>query len=382
MNRIKSMIVLVLLATWAYGAPMVKIKCLGSDKYLHVEDSTIDYVYANKDGVGSWDVFYKEDLPSNRFALKCVATGTYVSAEATSPHRLYVGAATTPGNYEKFTLVWGGTNWAMQSVGTGYYVSGYTTGGLLKAAWSQIVGLYEQFCFTEVVDMYSAIKKWNDDYSSKYKLANTSVWPNYNTMKQMYIQDERSFSAGTFWIYEEFRDRSLGSVDPVWNYYGLRMIGDWEVLCCYETVPLACAGLYWAQGIPRCVRYLDFQGTTDTPSQTVNWYSIGAGCALSSIGSGPEYGKQKAATAVDLSNGSSQEDMGTRWVVDVGYKDDYEYWGVDIGEYDPCNPTTITVDPQYGIVYYYRFDGDSDNDSYTEFTNIQNKWGAYSNRCP
>lgn len=74
--------------------------------------------------------------------------------------------------------------------------------------------------------------------------------------------------------------------------------------------------------------------------------------------------------------------MGTRWVVEVGYKDGYEWWGVDIGAYDSANPTVITVNPKYGVVYYYQYDGNSAEDAYSEFTNIQNKWGAFSNRCP
>ncbi len=101
------------------------------------------------------------------------------------------------------------------------------------------------------------------------------------------------------------------------------------------------------------------------------------------VGSGTEYGKQKVAVMLDLTNPSSQVNMGNRWVVDVGYKDGYEYWSVDIGPYDAQNPTIVNVAPEFGVVRYYRDDPyDPDSETYSEFSNIQNSWTRFSNRCP
>lgn len=379
MSPLLTCLSLLYFATFVTAAPLVKIKCLGNNKFVTVTSSTL---YANKTGVGSYGVFYKEDLGSNVFALKCPSTGTYVTVGAGSTYVLTVGSATTPGTNEKFTQVLSSGNWAMLAMRNSKYVTGNTTGNKLQATKTTI-GNYERYVFTEVVDMYLAMNAWQTNYSTKYKLADTSVWPNYNTNKQMYIHDEQQFSSGAFWIYEEFRNRDLSAPDPVWNYYGVRMIGNWEVVCCYKTVPLSAAGLRWAEGIPRCYRYLEPAYVGNTSSQTVNWWNIGANCVETSAGSGSEYGKQKAAQALDLSNPISQENMGSRWTVDIGYKDDLEYWTVDIGPYDANQPTTVIINPKYGIVRYYRIDpANPSTDTYSEFTNIQDKWGPFGNRCP
>jgi hypothetical protein len=370
------------------SAALVKISNLGNNDYLHVDStSSPKYCYANKTGVGSWDTYSKEEYGSNVFALKCVATGTYVSVDSTPQHYLYVGSATTPSNTEKFTLVWGGSNWAMQSVQYGYYVSANTTGAQLSATWSQITTNYEQYSFTQIVDVYTAILAWQNNFPNKYKLANTAKYPAcppYNcSMPQLYIQNEQSVSNGTFSIYEEFRNYDLSSPSPVWNQYTVGTIGDWEVILCLKTIPLAISGYDWVQGIPRCVRYLAPNETINTPTQTVDWYSIGANCATAYVATGPEYSTQAPAFMLDLTNANSQENMGQRWVVDLGYKDGFEFWTLDIGPYNPSAPTTVNISPRYGIVRYHRHDpSNPQTETYSEFSNIQNSWGQYPNRCP
>ncbi|MHB1459624.1 MAG: fascin domain-containing protein, partial [Armatimonadota bacterium] len=347
------LVCLLLCAQMATAQQLVKILNLGENRYMHVDGGTGQYVYANKSGVGSLDVFNKVEFGNNVFALKCPSTGTYVSADSSGNHWLNVGPVTTPGNAEKFQLVWGGTNWAFKSVLYGYYVSAYTTGGQLSAGWTQVLGLYEQYSFSNIVDVYGCLAGWAANYPGKYKLANTAKWPS-NTMKQVYIQNEQSFNAGLFWIYEECRDHNLQNPDPVWNYYGVEMIGDWEVVACYKTIPLGSSGWHWVEGIPRCVRYLAPGEVNNTPTHTVNWYTIGSGCSEIWNTSGPEYSLQEAPAMLDLSNSSSQENMGKRWTVDLGYKDGYEFWTLDIGPYDPNNPNTVNISPRYGFVRYHR----------------------------
>jgi hypothetical protein len=324
---------LVLAACRVEATPGIGYMNVGLSKFLTINRTDLALT-STATGIGTWEVFDKHDLGGGKFSLLAHGNGKYVRVINTTGYPV-VADSTSVGTWETFTA----TNRGWRAA-NGLYVTAIsgTTHALYATAVS--VGPNEGFSGAPCdLDIWMAVSAFADNYPNKVKLGPPGSMP---------VSTERMDNPSVhrwYQLYADYRWSPIGA--PCWDKNSLRYIGGWETYVCYNTILQFSEGTFWDVGIPRTRRYCQSNIQEDSPGQAVNWSNLNhTNCSIYNPHAGTEWGRRYPTYMMDLSNASSQVNMGNRWVVDVGYKDFGEKWTFDLG------PSVGVFSPKFGIVRY------------------------------
>ncbi|GAA4798796.1 hypothetical protein GCM10023231_29450 [Olivibacter ginsenosidimutans] len=340
---------------------MVKIKFTVTGKYVGVLEN-YNGAEALKDGVGTHEVYDVVDAGDGYVGFLSQKNGQFLKAAASGNHYLYAnGGSQCDSDWERFLpeeQING--SFAFKCKGNSKYLNVENIVNMPVRAFADAVNTWETFEMKQVVDMWKVMTAFADHFptKSKYYGVGTAV----NWIK--YTDEQRNGSY--LWQFELFGtdSRYPGNEHPTWNPYSLTWIGDWEVLMSYGTQPKysPADNPASAWSIPRCLRYLEPTSSV-SPSISKNRYTLNLStCTKTNLGVVTEFGSNSDGYLLDLSNVNSQENMGTRWVINLHYKTGEEYFVYDLG------PSIGVFSPLYGIVGYHNGIG-----PWVHYSNIQDK---------
>ena len=356
-----AIIVMLVFIASNVSAQLISIKSAGNSKYVRVHTEGTSSLLASRTGIGTRCVYALVDLGSGVVALKSYQNNLYVTPGASPAYELQANASSI-GTNQKFDLaaVTGGY-YSLKAHKNNKYVTTVSGGTYPLRALSSSVGTWEKFVLTDRVDMWWVMNAFHRYFPNSVK---------DHVLGTLKVHKEKQVG-NYIYMYEVFDDDRWDPIGaPVWNKYGLQWIGDWEVFTSWATWPEYATGSTW--NVPRCVRYADPYSTEYTPHVTDGRYNenLNMNCGFFWVSNAEEWGKQYESFEMDLSNEDSDEDMGTRWVMEVEYKDTGEYWIVDLG------PEEGDYSPRYGVVYYNNGIG-----TQGLMTNIQSDHHVYDMRC-
>jgi hypothetical protein len=339
----------------------VKIRFTVTGKYVGILNS-YNGAEALKNGVGTHEVYDVVDAGGGYVGLLSRKNGQFLQAAATGNHYVYAnGGSACDSDWEKFLVEDGiGGGFAFKCKANNKYLNVENIPNMPIRAFADAINTWETFEVKQVVDMWQAVTAFADNFPTKSKFQGAG--PLTDWIK--YTDEKRN---GTYlWQFELFGtdSRYPNNEHPVWNPYSLMWIGEWEVLVSYGTQPKYSPADNPASAwtIPRCVRYLEPVASV-SPSITRNRYLLNlSSCAKTSVATPNEYGSNSAGYVLDLSNLGSQENMGSRWVINLHYRNGPEYFIYDLG------PSVGVFAPKYGIVGY-----DNGLGVWEHYTNIQNR---------
>lgn len=338
-----------------------------------------DHMITTRTGIGSSEIYNIIDAGAGQVTIKEVSTGLFLQVPAGSDS-IVASATDAASNQTKFVQTdLGSGRFAFKSVANGQYARVANDGA--NYAWyanggATVDSTYEQFQIAPCqIDVWSALTAFATGYPNKMKLKSSNSPPAPGS--DMRLTAEMVSGSYHYWyqIFQDYRFNPIGH--PVYDKNSLAYIGDWECWVVYGTLPQYQNGLQWTQGIPRTRRYCDAGVQEDSPSQSVTWYDINMSNQLvNGRNAAGEWGRRYVGWMQDLSTGrgNSQVDMGSRWVMRVGYKSGTEGWILDLG------PAIGVFAPKYGTVgYASSFDG-----AIQWFNNVQDaydivpkRWSAF-----
>ncbi len=325
-----------------------------------------------REGVGSWEIYNISDAGGGQVTIQELHTGLFLQVLNSSPYAVVAGAVNTLSSRTRFIQTdLGGGLYALKSVFNGQYVRVANDGASL--AWYADGGAtvdsdYERFRIDDCqVDVWAALTAFATNYPNKVKVKSAN-----NPPGNIALTAETVSGSFQYWyqLIEDYSHNPLGH--PVYDKNSLRYIGDWECWVIYGTLAQYINGIQWTEGIPRTRRYFNARIQEDSPRQVVNWYDIDLSCKNINPRSGTEWGRRYVGWMQDLSSGrgQSQVDMGSRWVVRVGYKDNPESWIIDLG------PAVGVFAPRYGTVGYI-----NGANLTLWFNNVQDTYNVVPKRC-
>jgi hypothetical protein len=324
---------------------LIKIMNAGNGNYLEVNSSTLAFG-AVTPGVGTWDVYQQVDAGGGYYAFKSYANGNYLSVQVDTSVK---ANATTITDFERFTQTYvSGINFTLLAKRNNAYLTRDPGSNNIYAnTFTPDSNAY--FGFTQVVDMWVAAGAFYHNHPNKFKLRDS-----YGVGISTSFDDVNESTLINRWytILEDYTHNPIGH--PCWDKLSLIWMNNWEVLVAMKTLPQYISGNVWTAPIPRCNRYQSASaGETTSNSATTCYYDPGVNCNFSTVytpfgasGSAPTWGWTTTPYMLNLSNTSSEINMGSRWVIDVYYRDTTEHWTYDLG------PSAGTFSPQYGIVAY------------------------------
>jgi hypothetical protein len=308
---------------------------LANHRYVRAQLDSLDLI-AGREGISTWETFEKFDLGGGLFAFKSNANNKFVSVQGDSDILMPVASAIGP--WEQFTLVSTDDGYVgIRSMKNGKFVTAEAAGALSLRANRDFIGVWERFVLDRRVDIWMAatafarffpttqkvITSGGGHLSYREYLSGTDLWA---TLLEGY--------PGQCW------PNCGNRAEPVWDHYGLQMLGPWEVFTIWSTTPEFNPGSTW--NIPRSVRYLNPFIGEESPHAVGSWNQINLDCTQTqTVAQADEWGWHSPAYMVDLGH-----TMGSRWVIDLHYKNTQEYWTLDLG------PAPGVFAPLYGFVGY------------------------------
>jgi hypothetical protein len=322
---------------------------ISNQRYVTAENGGAGNIMANRTALGAWESFTIYDqFNDGTVALKAV-NGKYVSCTAAGTGIL-TPTAPTPGPWEKLIIVQLMDNtFALISWVSGKYVGLDGTATLIPQSSLRIPAEGRFRIAWKDVDLYAATKAFAGNFPGKVKYCtkgylNTTPGQNWGILFHTeYVINNK------LWFYEAFPK----SGDPafpqgyqhVWN--GIILQSD-SMIGGDCTVPYLQTGAYWQPPIPRTTRYQPVGVKVNTAAVTITDQQISypANTVISTTHYS-SFGTINLPIMVDLRNTSSQENMGWRWVLELGLSDGPERWAVDLG------PSVGIFQPRYGMVGYH-----------------------------
>lgn len=324
-------------ATTPYVAPkvIVSITANANQQYVRARIDGSSDLLAAKSGISTWETYEQVDAGDGTVAFRSRANGLFVSVQGGD---ILTATASAIGPWEKFTVVNLGDGYvALRSMKNNLYVCAESGGSGSLVANRSGVGAWERFVVSQVVDIWEAASAFGMYFPATTKLISYGGG---------ILEHREELSGGYLWMVELMGWPGQywpgGGAEPVWNKYGLSMVGDWEVFESLSTVPEFNSGSSWR--IPRAVRYLIPYISQESPHVTAPIYTIGTDSACTQtvrVGSSEEWGNHSVGYLLSMGG-----DIGVRWVIDLQYKSFGEIWTIDLG------PSIGTFAPVYGVVGY------------------------------
>jgi hypothetical protein len=335
-----------------YNGKFIGLYAPSVSRYVCAENAGTSDLRANRTDLGTWETFLIDDRANDgSIAIRAQTGYGYLRTNLSTGEVLPNASASQAERWVLMQLT--DSLFALRSRTTNKYLVVGSNTVLRSDAFEITAAARFQIAWKDI-DVWAAMTAFANNFPGKVKkhtkgYLNTTAGQNWGIVFHTeYIINQK------LWLYEAFPKTGETKYLPydyqhVWNGIVLQTDGVIGADC---TIPYDQQGALWQPPIPRSARYQPVGVEVRTAivnvlDQQIEPDNDPIPCTNPNGCIGAVYGTVYPPIMVNLGSPTSTENMGWRWVLELGLGGGSERWAVDLG------PNVGIFQPRYGMVGYH-----------------------------